>query len=219
VIHAERPARKSRRKSRVRRSSVVEVLISHSLGTESTATPPALNTQRISSSAAAGSGRCSRTVGVVHAIGRVGRERQLNRVSWGERGVGPEAPAGASAQHVREAHAESPAGGHARQEGADAAADLTDAIARPRRQARPDAPHTLALDPADEHARVVAETTEVVLADHPRLDLGAVVECPGCHGHYAITGRACTAEIPPTDPGGLTGVGRAAAAVSIGDGP
>jgi hypothetical protein len=137
----------------------------------------------------------------------------------GERGVGLQALAGALEQHVSEVHAESPAGGHVRQEVTDAAADLTDAIARPRRQARPDAPRTLGLDPADEHARAVAETTEVVLADHPRLDLGVVLECPGCHDHYAITGRARTAEIPPTDPGGVTGVGRAAAAVTIGDGP
>src|SRR5437879_12999661 len=98
VIHAERPARKSRRKSPVRQSSLLEVLISHSLGTESTATPPALKTRRISSSAAAGSGRCSRTLGAVHALGRVGRERQLSRVSLGERGVDLHAPAGALEQ-------------------------------------------------------------------------------------------------------------------------
>jgi hypothetical protein len=53
---------------------------------------------------------------------------------------------------------------------------------RPRRQECQDASHTLALDPADEQARVVVETIEVVLADHrvvPRLDLGTVSERPG----------------------------------------
>lgn len=84
---------------------------------------------------------------------------------------------------------------------AGGAADLEDPIVRPRRQERQDASHTLALDPADEQARVVVETIEVVLADHrvvPRLDLGTVSERPGCHGHYGITGRAWAAEITPT---------------------
>ncbi len=65
---------------------------------------------------------------------------------------------------------------------AGGAADLEDPIVRPRRQECQDASHTLALDPADEQARVVVETIEVVLADHrvvPRLDLGTVSERPG----------------------------------------
>src|SRR5712692_223646 len=93
---------------------------------------------------------------------------------------------------------------------------------RPRRQECQDASHTLALDPADEQARVVVETIEVVLADHrvvPRLDLGAVSERPWCHDHYAITGKACAAQIMPTPPdGGVTGIGPAAAAMTTGNG-
>jgi hypothetical protein len=49
------------------------------------------------------------------------------------------------------------------------------------------------------------EAIEVVLADQrvvPRLDLSAVSEPPGCHTHYAITGRAYAEEIMCTRPDG-----------------
>ena len=46
---------------------------------------------------------------------------------------------------------------------AGGAADLEDPIVRPRRQERQDASHTLALDPADEQARVIVETIESYL--------------------------------------------------------
>jgi hypothetical protein len=140
-------------------------------------------------------------LGAVHALKRGRQEWQLDRVRLSERGVRPQPPAGAMEQHVGEVRAESSAG----QEAAGAAADLEDSVARPRRSARPDPAHTLALDPADEHARVVVEAIEVVLADHcvvPRLDLGAVSEPPGCHTDYAITGRAYAEEIMPTGPDG-----------------
>ena len=144
-------------------------------------------------------------LGAVHALKRGRREWQLDRVRLSERGVRPQPPAGAMEQHVGEVHAESSAGRAAGQEAAGAAAELEDSVARPRRPARPDPAHTLALDPADQPARVVVEAIEVVLADHrvvPRLDLGTVSEPPRCHTHYAITGRAYAEEIMPTRPDG-----------------
>jgi len=144
-------------------------------------------------------------LGAVHALKRGRREWQLDRVRLSDRGVRPQPPAGAMEQHVGEVHSESSAGRAAGQKAAGAAADLKDSVARPRRPARPDPAHTLALDPADEPARVVVEAIEVVLADHrvvPRLDLGTVSEPPRCHTHYAITGRAYAEEIMPTRPDG-----------------
>src|SRR5260370_36609009 len=135
-------------------------------------------------------------LGAVHALKRGRREWQRDRVRMSERGVRPQPPAGAKEQHVGEVHAESSAG---------AAADLEDSVARPRRPARPDPAHTLALDPADEPVRVVVEAIEVVLADHrvvPRLDLRTVSEPPRSHTHYAITGRAYAEAIMPTRPNG-----------------
>jgi len=77
-------------------------------------------------------------LGAGHALKRVRWEEQLDGIRLSERGIRPEPPAGAMEQHVRQVHAESSAG---------AAADLEDSVARPRRQARPDPAHTLALDP------------------------------------------------------------------------
>src|SRR5260370_15937360 len=142
-------------------------------------------------------------LGAVHALKRGRREWQLDRVRLSERGVRPKPSVGAMEQHVGEVHAGSSAGRHAAQEVGGAAADLEDSVARPRRPARPDPAHTLALDPADERARVGVEAIEVVLAAHrvvPRLDLGTVSEPPRRHTHYPITPTPYATEIIPTHP-------------------
>ena len=139
----------------------------------------------------------------VHTFPGAGAEGQTLRIRLEER-PRIDSPLRLPQHRLGEVEAEASARGEPLEKVAGPAPHLEDAVARTGRQERERASDALALDVADERARMVVEALDVVLLDHrvvPRLEFLRVAEDDAGHAPPRLSERA-TRRSPPRRRGG-----------------